>query len=156
MVWKVVRQRGGWPGILDTDYLDMELVPPLAKSLSSHLLVYRGRPQTPYWLCSERILLTTRVTETRFSWTLAKTLMLFPIKSKVYLWRRAPVQLTESRHKLEKLSRLCTKDIRNKHLQLGILQLFLVVNGRIESWKRGVACYLFYYFKENNNKYVSC
>ena len=51
MVWKVVRQRvvDDLVSVLDTDYLDMELIPNITRQIAEQSIYsYRGRPQTPY------------------------------------------------------------------------------------------------------------
>lgn len=86
MVWKVVRQRvvDDLVSVLDTDYLDMELIPNLTRQIAEQS-IYSYIEETSnsiLIMLRKKLPLTIRVTEIRFSWTLAKTLMLFQSSQK--------------------------------------------------------------------------
>ncbi len=86
MVWKVVRQRvvDDLVSVLDTDYLDMELIPNITRQIAEHSIYsyIEDTSNSLLIMLKRKSLSTTQMTETRFSWTLAKTLMSFRLNQK--------------------------------------------------------------------------
>ena len=102
MVWKVVRQRvvDDLISVLDTDYLDMELIPNLTRQIAE---------QSIYSYIEDDLKLNIDYAQKEITIDRDKILMdigkdpyVVSIKSKVYLQDGRQFQFTESRHKLEK------------------------------------------------------
>ena len=97
MVWKVVRQRvvDDLVSVLDTDYLDMELIPNLTRQIAEQSIY-------SYIEDDLKLLIDHTSDRDKILMDIGKDPYVVSIKSKVYLQDGRQFQFTESRHKLEK------------------------------------------------------
>ncbi|VFI08798.1 trehalose operon repressor [Streptococcus pneumoniae] len=106
MVWKVVRQRvvDDLVSVLDTDYLDMELIPNLTRQIAEQSIysyIENGLKLLIDYAQKE-ITIDHSSDRDKILMDIGKDPYVVSIKSKVYLQDGRQFQFTESRHKLEK------------------------------------------------------
>ena len=106
MVWKVVRQRvvDDLVSVLDTDYLDMELVPNLTRQIAEQSIYSYIEDDLKLLIdyAQKEITIDHTGDRDKILMDIGKDPYVVLIKSKVYLQDGRQFQFTESRHKLEK------------------------------------------------------
>ena len=106
MVWKVVRQRvvDDLVSVLDTDYLDMELVPNLTRQIAEQSIYSYIEDELKLHIdyAQKEITIDHTGDRDKILMDIGKDPYVVSIKSKVYLQDGRQFQFTESRHKLEK------------------------------------------------------
>lgn len=106
MVWKVVRQRvvDDLVSVLDTDYLDMELVPNLTHQIAEQSIYSYIEDDLKLLIdyAQKEITIDHTSDRDKILMDIGKDPYVVSIKSKVYLQDGRQFQFTESRHKLEK------------------------------------------------------
>ncbi|KXT77951.1 trehalose operon repressor [Streptococcus sp. DD13] len=105
-VWKVVRQRivDNLVSVLDTDYLDMELVPNLQRDIAEKSIYAYIEQELKLRIdyAEKEITIDTSQDRDKILMDIGKDPFVVSVKSKVYLRDGRQFQFTESRHKLEK------------------------------------------------------
>ena len=106
MVWKVVRQRvvDDLVSVLDTDYLDMELIPNVTRQIAEHSIYSYIEDDLKLLIdyAQKEITIDHSNDRDKILMDIGKDPYVVSIQSKVYLRDRRQFQFTESRHKLEK------------------------------------------------------
>lgn len=106
MVWKVVRQRvvDDLVSVLDTDYLDMELIPNLTRQIAEQSIYSYIEDDLKLHIdyAQKEITIDHTSDRDKILMDIGKDPYVVSIKSKVYLQDGRQFQFTESRHKLEK------------------------------------------------------
>ena len=106
MVWKVVRQRvvDDLVSVLDTDYLDMELIPNVTRQIAEHSIYSYIEDDLKLHIdyAQKEITIDHSNDRDKILMDIGKDPYVVSIKSKVYLQDGRQFQFTESRHKLEK------------------------------------------------------
>ena len=106
MVWKVVRQRvvDDLVSVLDTDYLDMELIPGLSREIAEQSIYSYIENQLKLTIdyAQKEITIDQSNDRDKILMDIGKDPYVVSIKSKVYLQDGRQFQFTESRHKREK------------------------------------------------------
>jgi len=106
MVWKVARQRvvDDLVSVLDTDYLDMELIPNVTRQIAEHSIYSYIEDDLKLHIdyAQKEITIDHSNDRDKILMDIGKDPYVVSIKSKVYLQDGRQFQFTESRHKLEK------------------------------------------------------
>ena len=106
MVWKVVRQRvvDDLVSVLDTDYLDMELIPNLTRQIAEQSIYSYIEDDLKLHIdyAQKEITIDHTGDRDKILMDIGKDPYIVSIQSKVYLQDGRQFQFTESRHKLEK------------------------------------------------------
>ncbi|KXT80580.1 trehalose operon repressor [Streptococcus oralis] len=106
LVWKVVRQRvvDDQVSVLDTDYLDMELIPRLSRDIAEQSIYayLEGELKLVIAYAQKEITIDKARDHDKILMDIGKDPYVVSVKSKVYLQDGRQFQFTESRHKLEK------------------------------------------------------
>ena len=106
MVWKVVRQRvvDDLVSVLDTDYLDMELIPNITRQIAEQSIYSYIEDDLKLLIdyAQKEITIDHSNDRDKILMDIGKDPYVVSIKSKVYLKTDGNFSLPKSRHKLEK------------------------------------------------------